>query len=111
MIKDYKFVHKGQPIRKSRKNPAQWARFTVLVSVIILTTVFFLSLYADSKKEVPLTKVVVKSGDTLWSLAHQFDYSNGNIDIRKLIYEIKEINQLTSAQIHPGQVIYIPLMD
>lgn len=110
MIKDYKLVHKGQPVRKSRQSSTRWARFAVLVSVMILITVF-LSIYADSKKEVQLMEVVVKSGDTLWSIAHTYDRSNGDIDIRKLIYEIKELNQLTSAQIYPGQVIYIPLMD
>lgn len=111
MIRDYKKIHRGQPVRKSQQRPIRWARFTVLVSVVILLTMLFMSFYADSKKEVQLAKVVVKNGDTLWTLARAHDRSDGGIDIRKLIYEIKELNQLTSAHIYPGQVIYIPLMD
>jgi nucleoid-associated protein YgaU len=51
-------------------------------------------------------EVMVKSGDSLWELAET--YYQGNEDIRKIIYRIKKINNLESAEIYPGQLIKIP---
>ena len=48
----------------------------------------------------------VQPGDTIWSIAT--DYIDSNTDIRKLVYEIREINKLNSAIIIPGQELLIP---
>ncbi|MCK4258333.1 MAG: LysM peptidoglycan-binding domain-containing protein [Halanaerobiales bacterium] len=53
-----------------------------------------------------MNEVVVVQGDTLWSIAKTYNSSDN--DIRELIYYIKKINQLTTAQIHPGQTLFIP---
>ena len=57
-------------------------------------------------KEGEFIEVVVAKNDTLWSLAQR--YGNNQIDLRKLVYQIKELNQV-SHLIQPGQLLYIPL--
>ena len=55
----------------------------------------------------PLQAVVVVQGDTLWSLVQKhYDYQG---DIRRAIYEVRQLNSLKEATIVPGQLIYIPL--
>ena len=52
--------------------------------------------------------VIVIQGDTLWSLAKK--HGNSKKDIRKIIYEIQNINGLKSSEyIHPGQILKIPI--
>ncbi|MFN2364601.1 MAG: LysM peptidoglycan-binding domain-containing protein [Halarsenatibacteraceae bacterium] len=50
---------------------------------------------------------MVNNGDTLWNLARR--YYDSNTDLRKVIFEIKEINNMTTSDIRPGQQIIIPL--
>lgn len=51
-------------------------------------------------------KVLIKDGDSLWILVK--NHYQGKKDIRKIIYETKELNKLESACIFPGQIIKIP---
>lgn len=51
--------------------------------------------------------VTVKSGDSLWSIAAQTTPSN--IDIRDMVYAMKNINQLeNNVEIQPGMKLRIP---
>lgn len=52
------------------------------------------------------TRIVVKRGDTLWNLAEK--YSSKNQDIRKTVYEIKKINNLSDQYLMPGKLLIIP---
>ncbi|KJS83413.1 MAG: hypothetical protein JM58_12745 [Peptococcaceae bacterium BICA1-8] len=61
---------------------------------------------ANSDKDLELIKVIVKPGDSLWLLAEKYD--NNKMDLRKLIYNIKNINNIGDT-IYPGQIIEIPL--
>lgn len=56
---------------------------------------------------VPTVEVRVKPGDTLWSLARR--HADHSIDVRELISDIRRINQLEDAMIHPGQTLKIPV--
>ncbi|MGE5575698.1 MAG: LysM peptidoglycan-binding domain-containing protein [Syntrophothermus sp.] len=51
--------------------------------------------------------VVVKEGDTLWSIAE--DQLDHGMDPRQLIYEIRTINHLQSAIVKPGELLRIPV--
>ena len=48
----------------------------------------------------------IVDGDTLWNLA--LEYMPDKYDVRQMVYEIKEINNLDNQHIYPGQIIKIP---
>lgn len=62
--------------------------------------------FTEMKNSPAYVEITVKSGDSLWNLT-EIHYK-GNEDIRKIIYRVKEINQLENARIVPGQLIKIP---
>jgi LysM repeat protein len=62
--------------------------------------------FGENQNRPAYVEVMVKSGDSLWMLTKT--YYQGNEDIRKIIFRIKEINKLESAEIFPGQLIKIP---
>lgn len=51
--------------------------------------------------------IIVQEGDTLWKIARE--HQREGQDTRALIYGIRKINDLNTAQIYPGQQIKIPL--
>ncbi|ATW24253.1 LysM peptidoglycan-binding domain-containing protein [Candidatus Formimonas warabiya] len=51
-------------------------------------------------------EVIVKSGDSLWDLTEK--HYTGKDDIRRIIYEVKKMNDLPSANLVPGQIIKLP---
>ena len=52
--------------------------------------------------------VVVRSGDTLWSIAEDNVDENNPKDIRKIIYDIKKMNDLGNEFIQPGRLLKVP---
>ena len=86
-----------------------------IVSIILLAAIIFtgsLFIYnrlslGDELYEENTIKVV--DGDTLWSIANRLvENSNKSVDVRKVIYEIKELNNIDDSQIYPGDLIRIP---
>lgn len=61
--------------------------------------------YANKEEKI-LIKYTVQEGDTLWSIAKK--YNKQGEDIRKLIYEIRQHNNI-SPMIREGQIIEIPV--
>jgi len=93
--------HKIRRLRKGRCT-------TVLVMLIMAIMLLSggLSQATATDKGRPMQAVVVAQGDTLWSLVQKhYDYKG---DIRRAIYEVRQINGLKDAIIVPGQVIHIP---
>ena len=54
--------------------------------------------------------IVIEDGDTLWSIAKEYctDYS---VDTQDYIDEVKELNNLSSNEIHQGQHLLIAYYD
>jgi nucleoid-associated protein YgaU len=52
-----------------------------------------------------VTKVMVRAGQNLWSLAEAYD---PDADTRRVIQEIQELNSMTTDQLQPGQVLWVP---
>lgn len=63
--------------------------------------------YAQSEMVQVYESVVIEEGDTLWDLALQ--YAPEEQDIRSYIQEVRELNRMTSDQIHAGQSIILPM--
>jgi len=62
---------------------------------------------AYAAEETIYKTVTIYSGDTLWGIAS--DYTEPSKDIRKLVKEICEINDVSPGDIIPGQTILVPI--
>lgn len=95
---------KKRTVIKNRK------RFTLFLTVmVILTCCGFSSVkkHVTPREEMDAITILVSNGDTLWSIAS--DYNEGNEDIRKLVHRIKKYNNLKSYTIYDGDEILIPV--
>ena len=85
--------------------------------VITLFIIFCISLvFAKSSlshKEVEYEKFYVESGDTLWTIASYLQNHNDyykNKDIRFIISDLKDINNLKSGNIYANQELMVPVI-
>lgn len=86
-------------------------RFTVFLSLIfivitILTNNIFRISLANSSNNENYIEMAIIPGDTLWEIAKRNNPYNQ--DVRKVVYEIMELNNMTTAEIKAGSVIKIP---
>ena len=87
-------------------------RFITFVTVIMLVVSFAISgvfntIKAHSTKEKEYIEVLVESGDTLWNIAKT--YGSDDCDIRELIYNICQINNMKASDLRAGQTILVPV--
>lgn len=78
----------------------------LILTLFMTLSIGFLSSSANTNDETCFMQVNVKPGDNLWLIADRYD--NNKIDLRKLIYEIKCINNIDDI-IYPGQVLKVPI--
>ena len=82
---------------------------TCLIMILFISTLGISFSY--SKTKVSYKEDYILKGDTLWSIAQKELITNEyykNKDIRDVIYEIKEINNLKDSNLKIGQKILIP---
>jgi nucleoid-associated protein YgaU len=54
-------------------------------------------------------KYVVSGGDTLWSIAaHEY---GADVDLRRAIYKIREVNHLDESTVSPGERLTLPYLE
>ena len=90
------------------KNKFRFITFiTILVLVVsmIIGALFPVAAFSESSGR-SYVEVCVKDGDTLWELAKT--YGNSGKDIREIIYEICNINNINASGLTEGQHIIIP---
>lgn len=76
----------------------------LLTSIIIFTSILTFKAYS---KDIPkFDYISIQAGDTLWSIAKNY---SDNKDIREVIYNISELNNIHNTPIQPGDIIKIPL--
>lgn len=88
-------------------------RFTLmpvitLAALSLMVTVPALSsmhLYAASAQRYAM--VVVRPGDTLWSIASA--HTSNSSDVQDTIDRISEVNHLAGASLQPGQRLRVPM--
>ena len=97
-------MSKSRRIKRRTMKRRRFVTVSILV-VLMITTMLNLALAkSDSKNNI---SVIVKSGDSVWSIASK---NNPNEkDLRKLVYEIIEENNLKNSTIYAGQEIVIPI--
>ena len=86
----------------------RFALFVAIIIILITTVVnFALELNTvDSSTIQEYTEVKVSSGDTLWSIADT--YMSYNSDIRKAVYQLCQINDMSADQLYAGMTILVP---
>lgn len=91
-----------------KKNNRQLAVTIILICIIALLAILMqpsnagqATVFSDQYIEY-----IVEPGDTLWSIARE--HRAVRQDIRDVIWEIREVNEIT-PMIYPGQAIWVPL--
>ena len=78
------------------------------VTVLVLVIMSFMVSFAFANQEHEETiKIIVNSGETLWEIAG--DNNPNKEDLRKLVHEIMELNNLKSGTIYAGQELLVPV--
>lgn len=92
-------------------SPIRFNVFLLIVVFILVATIIGFRHVLNSATRVDAygyyQQVEVKEGDTLWDYAEK--YSDGKRDLRKIVYEIEEINELDSPEVKAGDILIIPV--
>lgn len=92
------------------KNPIKFIRSTLVLLILlyIIGSFFYNKTYAY--KEYTYKTITVSEGETLWNIA-EFEKENNeyykNKDIREIVFEIRENNNLTTSNLVVGQELKI----
>jgi len=98
-------TEKRSKIRRLRKGRCTIVLLLLMLFAMLLAGWLPKATAADEGR--PMQTIIVAPGDTLWSLIQKhYDYQG---DIRRAIYEVKQINELQEAMIVPGQTLLIPV--
>lgn len=87
---------------------------TISIIIIIIGIAIIFSTNTYSKVEVTYKENYIYSGDTLWSIAEQEAQDNKyfeNKDIREIVNELKNINDLLDSNLYEGAKIKIPVYE
>ena len=91
-------------------NKAKFIRSNVILAILISSIVIFAT-KAYSNVETKYKEEYVCAGDTLWSIAQEElennKYFEGK-DIRCVVNELKNVNNLASANLKEGDKLKIP---
>ena len=83
-------------------------RFLVIISTMVVALVLLLATSVMAAGPEPVTADYrVRSGDTLWSIAEQIGPED--TDVRTIVAEMKDLNDLESSLIRPGQNLLVPV--
>ncbi len=98
--------------KKSKYRLKSRFRFTIFVIFMMLMLVSVSNTILGINDASSLTKpeyasIQIEDGDTLWDLASE--YNQDGKDIRKFVYEICELNEISADSIYPGLNILIPI--
>lgn len=104
---------RGDLMLKNKYKIVNRRRFNIFIISVALIIALITVLFINNNKAYSSTynnlykEVVVNKGDTLWNIALR--NIPDNYDIRKMVYEIREFNNMDNANIYPGDTIKIPI--
>ncbi len=107
-----KIAYKNKIKEKTRINSNSKIKVIITLAFgIILLNIFFSINKSYSKVEVNYKTEYASSGDTLWSIAERESRNNKyyqDKDIRYIIYDLKQLNNISESSLSVGQEIKIP---
>lgn len=82
---------------------------TLFVILLVCGVIFTNKVFAI--EQTPTRSYEVQVNDTLWKIASKICKKSDNKDLntQKVVYEIKELNSLTTSDIYVGQELVIPI--
>ena len=88
-------------------------RFFVFILICIMTLVFtgygiFGLSRADAAPHTDYVQVKVQDNDTLWNIIETYN-PDSDIEMRSALYDIYEVNDISAEDIHPGDIIMVPV--
>ncbi len=96
---------------ENKKTKSIIKRILTAVTAVILLSILFVSLFSligSGENSSNFIRHEIKNRESLWTIAAHY-YDSNNVDLRKVIYDIKKINDLDSSVINPGRELIIPL--
>ena len=92
-------------------NKKKFIRSVIIILSILILFLFGMNSITYSKRQVLYKEDYIIQGDTLWSIAEKQlntnEYYKGQ-DIRKVIYDIEKVNNISNEKLTIGQKIIIP---
>lgn len=89
-----------------KKRKLRKIRLICFVFLLVFTIALVHHINTEKVVYTSVCKYVVEKEDTLWDIAHSYNFSNQ--DVRQLIYDIQQMNKI-DCDIYPGQLILIPV--
>lgn len=89
-------------------------RFFLFITILLVIFFFIFSILISSLKAHSMIfqenyeELLIRSGDTLWDIA--LKYKPSKYDVRDMVYKIKELNNLNTSYIIPGEILKVPLI-
>jgi len=104
------------PPERRRRAAARRRRLRGFVRLAVLVTVVLVTIWAGARIANATSngaafsehRYVVRAGDTLWGVATRA--YPGQHDPRRLVFAIEQRNHLSAADLHPGQVLILPVL-
>lgn len=100
--------------KSSRRGRFGITRGQAILFLLTFSLFFYLLtelVFASSvQAPAPVKEVTVREGDSIWKLAIRYQ-ETAKMDVTELVQAIKEVNDLKSVVIYPGQTLVIPLAD
>lgn len=81
---------------------------TLILGGIITNTLLSTAKAYSNPVDQPYEEIIVAEGDTIWYIALEF--MPNNYDIREMVYNIRQLNNMDTVSIHPGDKIKVPIV-
>ena len=87
-------------------------KFISFLLLVFIVVIFITFIFVKNNKvyssiyEKKYIKIKIEEGDTLWNIA--IKTMPEEYDVRKMVFEIMELNQMENPYIYPGDLIKVP---